>query len=313
MAISGWLGFGRSSSKSVVPIGLLDELREMRELVSHDMLTALAETGEIAGGLRYCPAEVERLLMRFLIAEKGDSLKAAHRLEKHVAWRGQALPRGLIGDDEVTAHLASGKALFQPPSAGGGRRGVLVVRARLHLPAATPSSERFVLYCLECAARWARLQEDDGKVWVLFDLSGLAIRNLDAGALRASFRLLAEHYPERLAGCFMLEAPAIFSGLWKMVSPFIDVDTRKKIRFLSGPSALQELTEALGEASLPPEYGGTAQAVPVQEAARLWDAQQQNGVEEAPLTAGAAASTEGSALPPAPDAPGLEGNPSPQT
>ena len=95
-----------------------------------------------------------------------------------------------------------------------------------------PPPRRFVLYCLECAARWARLQADDGKVWVLFDLSGengkkeemaeimqrhtrararapsslragLALRNLDAGALRASFRLLAEHYPERLAGCFM--------------------------------------------------------------------------------------------------------------
>jgi hypothetical protein len=98
MATSGWLGFGRSSSKSVAPIGLLDELRELRELVSHDMLTALAETGEIAGGSRYCPAEVERLLMRFLIAEKGDSLKAAHRLDKHVAWRRRAMPRGVIGD-----------------------------------------------------------------------------------------------------------------------------------------------------------------------------------------------------------------------
>lgn len=83
---------------------------------------------------------------------------------------------------------------------------------------------------------------------------------------------------------------------------------------LTHPGALTHLPhpQVLGEASLPPEYGGTAQAVPVQEAARLWDAQQQNMVEGVPPTAAAAAATEGSAPEPAPDAPGLEGGPSPQ-
>lgn len=53
-------------------------------------------------------------------------------------------------------------------------------------------------------------------------VAGLQIKNLDASALRASFAMLEQHFPERILDIWMLEAPTIFWGLWKLVSPFID-------------------------------------------------------------------------------------------
>ncbi len=52
--------------------------------------------------------------------------------------------------------------------------------------------------------------------------AGLQIKNLDASALRASFAMLDQHFPERILDIWMLEAPTIFWGLWTLVSPFID-------------------------------------------------------------------------------------------
>ena len=97
---------------------------------------------------------------------------------------------------------------------------------------------------------------------------------LDLGALRAVFELLQMHYPERqgarhfpactahlvLSACmgecvclrrlgviYMLDAPTIFWALWKAVGPFIDPETKKKVRFVSAKGAAQEFNELFGE------------------------------------------------------------------
>ena len=62
--------------------------------------------------------------------------------------------------------------------------------------------------------------------------------------------LLQNHYPERLAQLWFLNAPGIFWGLWKMVSPFIDAGTRDKISFVKGEEALADLKKVI-----PPEVG----------------------------------------------------------
>jgi hypothetical protein len=41
---------------------------------------------------------------------------------------------------------------------------------------------------------------------------------------------LQGYYPERLGTLFILNAPFIFGAVWKVVSPFIDSRTRKKVR-----------------------------------------------------------------------------------
>lgn len=94
------------------------------------------------------------------------------------------------------------------------------------------------------------------------------MRNLDVKSLGKIFELLNSHYPERLAGLWFVNAPWIFWGAWRVVSPFVDPATRQKIRFASAApgSAPPELAKAVPPSVLPKAYGGQAELVPVQDA-----------------------------------------------
>lgn len=41
---------------------------------------------------------------------------------------------------------------------------------------------------------------------------------------------MQDYYPERLGKMFIVHAPYIFMAVWKIVYPFIDKNTRKKVK-----------------------------------------------------------------------------------
>lgn len=71
------------------------------------------------------------------------------------------------------------------------------------------------------------------------------MQNLDVKALQGVFSLLQGHFPERLSQLWFLDAPFIFYGLWRCVSPFIEPATRAKIVFLSKGQRAARLQEVM--------------------------------------------------------------------
>ena len=83
--------------------------------------------------------------------------------------------------------------------------------------------------------------------WVM-DFKGFSFRDVSLAPLGKTFlQILADHYPERLARFFVVDAPSVFSQMWKLVSPFIDPKTRTKIAFLPGPKQHHALIDGLRE------------------------------------------------------------------
>jgi hypothetical protein len=68
---------------------------------------------------------------------------------------------------------------------------------------------------------------------------------------KAFFSLAGSHYPERLGQKIVLDPPAMFSGFWKIISPFIDPVTSRKIRFIPYKPATirRDLLEFFDEAT----------------------------------------------------------------
>jgi hypothetical protein len=81
--------------------------------------------------------------------------------------------------------------------------------------------------------------------WVL-DFTGFTVRDVALTPLAKTFlSVTASHYPERLGHFWVIDAPSVFSGLWRAVSPLIDPKTREKIAFLPGPKRKHELAQGL--------------------------------------------------------------------
>lgn len=259
---------------------LLDELFKLVE--ADGTLHDLERTGEV----RKPGDQSYRILMlrRFLVAEKMDVGKAHSRLQKHAHWRLRELPDGRIAEEEVSSQIVQQKVLLQPVGKDG--RPLLVIKVAKHLPSPVTAQEveKFVVFCLEAASRACDHEDSqDAKLWAIFDLNGIRWANLDNHALHSCFHLLQQHFPERVKRIFMLDSPIIFDALWRIVRPFVDPETRKKVQFVYGQSGLGEILKTIDSNILPLNYGGLAPEIPAELAARgIWE-RNENGNENGKL------------------------------
>ena len=53
--------------------------------------------------------------------------------------------------------------------------------------------------------------------------------------------VMERNYPEVLAYLVLIDVPFYFRGIWYVIKPFIDVDTVKKIKFVTGEVSLFHL------------------------------------------------------------------------
>ncbi|KAF3337124.1 SEC14 cytosolic factor [Carex littledalei] len=75
------------------------------------------------------------------------------------------------------------------------------------------------------------------------------------------------YYPERLGKVLLIHVPQIFMKAWKIVSPFLDKNTKEKLVFVEDKKLQEVLLEDIDESDQLPEiYGGKLPLVPIENA-----------------------------------------------
>lgn len=157
---------------------------------------------------------------RWFVARKGDTKCAVRDLKAHAEWRKAFMPKGTIEIATIKNELASNKVAIM--GYDNDHHPITVLFAAKHKSGDAEETKRAIAFALDCAGRLGRLGSPawDGKTVGIFDLRGMGLSNCDAGALRAVFDLLQNHYPERLAKLYLHARPtsSMAYGSWSAPS-----------------------------------------------------------------------------------------------
>ncbi|KAL6567460.1 hypothetical protein OROGR_001128 [Orobanche gracilis] len=201
------------------------------------------------------------MIRRFLRARDLDVDKTLAMLLKYLKWRREFVPNGFISPSEIRNDIAQSKLFMQGYDKTG--RPIVVVFADRHKPTTVEEFKRFVAFALDKIC--ARMPSGHGKFMAIADLDGWGYANSDIRGYLAALSILQDYYPERLGKFFIVNVPSIFMTAWKMVYPFIDKNTRKKINFVENNRTKSTLLNDIDESQLPDSFGGTLKIVPIQE------------------------------------------------
>ena len=85
---------------------------------------------------------------------------------------------------------------------------------------------------------------------------GMSSINSQTKALfQLAAKIASDNYPETMGNLFIVNAPMMFSGIWRVAKGFLDERTRKKIE-VKGGSYLKTLLEFAEEEDIPEFLGG---------------------------------------------------------
>uniref|UniRef100_A0A7N0TM43 CRAL-TRIO domain-containing protein n=1 Tax=Kalanchoe fedtschenkoi TaxID=63787 RepID=A0A7N0TM43_KALFE len=202
------------------------------------------------------------MLRRFLRARELDIDKASNMFLKYLNWRLTFVPNGFISESEITKNIEHNKLFMQGRDKLG--RPIFLAYAARHFRTNVVEFKRYVVYILDKII--SRMSSGQEKFIALADVEGWGYTNSDIRGSLAALSILQDYYPERLGKMFIINAPYIFMTMWKVIYPFIDSKTKKKIVFVEKKTQLSTLLEDIDESQLPEVLGGKLELVPIQEA-----------------------------------------------
>ncbi|KAK9684361.1 hypothetical protein RND81_10G204900 [Saponaria officinalis] len=210
--------------------------------------------------------EDDLMLRRFLRARDLDVEKAASLFLKYLKWKKSFVPKGYISEDEIRFDLEHNKTFLGGLDKQG--RPTLVVYGGRHFQNSKDGGlddlKRFCVYTFEkIIARMPRGQE---KFVAIADVKGWGYSNSDIRGYLGALSVQQDCYPERLGKMFIVHAPRVFMTAWKMIYPFIDDNTKKKIAFVDSKQLKSMLLEDMDESQIPDVYGGKLPLTPIQDA-----------------------------------------------
>ncbi|PIA32850.1 hypothetical protein AQUCO_04300049v1 [Aquilegia coerulea] len=198
----------------------------------------------------------DMMLRRFLRARNLDVEKSSSLFLKYLKWRREFVPRGCISESEISKDLAAKKLFLHGVDKDG--RPIAVFLVGKHFPnkgkGGVDEFKRFVVYFLDKAC--SSMERGQEKFLIIADLQGWGYSNFDLRGYIGAISILQDCYPERLGRLLLVHVPYIFMAAWKMIYPFIDTNTRKKIAFVDNKKLSSTLLQYIDDSQIPEIYGG---------------------------------------------------------
>jgi hypothetical protein len=199
------------------------------------------------------------LLLRFLRARKWNVIDAFFMFHEALKWRRSFGVNDILrkGDYKAIKRelLEGGKGFFYGYDRDG--RLVVVLAARLHDRYAQTLEENMAHTVLLMETGRRCMRPGIETVTLLFDLLDAPISSFDPGSMQFMIECFQSYYPESLGRCYVLNAPWIFWGFWRMIKPWLDPVVASKIFFIEDPE--KEMPAYIAPEMLLQEFGGKAE------------------------------------------------------
>ncbi|KAJ3208946.1 cytosolic factor, phosphatidylinositol/phosphatidylcholine transfer protein [Entophlyctis luteolus] len=214
----------------------------------------------------------DALLLRFLRARRLDVDKAKAMLDAYLTWRVEFKVDEIVKTFRFPEYdrIMELYPRFYHKTDKFGRPVYFEVMSTLSsklLDGDITTPERFLKYYVReyektVQYRFAALSLKAGKTidksCTIMDLKNVPIMQFNSirKFLAQVTHIAQNYYPETLGSMFLINAPLVFQGVWKVVKGMLDENTVAKISIL-GASYQKELLQVIDAENLPAEYGGS--------------------------------------------------------
>lgn len=190
--------------------------------------------------------------LRRVLRARDHDLDAAYLMWHNLAkWRAEFGPDRLTEED--AKWYLSKKVLVSCGRDKEGRPGTYV-HGKNHVPDSSHIEDmiKTIVYLFERDVNQS-VRTADGFTVLMIDANGCGLRNMDTKLFigkNGFVHILQDYYPESLKLCMILNGTWLFKMMWKVVAPFLNEKTRKKVLVLDKP---EEVLEHFDYEALPEE------------------------------------------------------------
>ncbi|CAK7341667.1 unnamed protein product [Dovyalis caffra] len=193
-------------------------------------------------------------ISRYLRARNWNTKKASKMLKATLKWRWEFKPEKIQWED-VAREAETGK-IYRANYFDKEGRTILILRPGFQNTSDIKGQIRHLVYCVENAIM--TLNPDQEQMVWLIDFEGWKMSCISVKAARETAHILQNHYPERLGVGILYNPPKVFESFWKLVKPFIEPKTYKKVRFVypNDPQSQKMMEELFDMDKLNCAFGG---------------------------------------------------------
>lgn len=195
----------------------------------------------------------DSLLLRFLRARKWNLADTIQMIIDTLYWRRSFGIKGLICNGETSIYeylLTCGKHYAWNVDLRGSL--VIWITSKLHDKNKQTLHQNLeaLVFLIEQSRRL--MAPGCEMVSLVFDLSDAPLASLDLPSIQGDIHVLQNYYPECLGQCYIVDAPWIFNGLYKILKTFLDPVVVSKINLIKAADIVRHIHPAM----VPKRYVG---------------------------------------------------------